>query len=248
MRRFYIPKNELSRPKPVISGPDARHIQRVLRLSPGDVISVFDGRGNEFTARIESISSGAVSLVLLEKQLLDREPAIFLHVAQGYLKDKKMDDLIRHMTEIGLSSWTPMLCRRSVARPDDIRTEKRIQRWKKIAGEALKQCGGAILPDIRSPQSFDEIISERGEYDLGVIFWEKAKRLICGKDVSGLGKNARILILLGPEGGFTDEEAELAVKAGFISASLGPRILRAETAALTAAALIQYLFYVQKTS
>lgn len=248
MRRFYIPRDELHKPKPAITGADVRHMQRVLRLSVGDTILVFDGCGNEFSAGIESFSSDTVYITIKEKQELLREPAISLYVAQGFLKDKKMDDLIRHMTEIGLSSWTPMLSERSVARPSDARAEKRLKRWRLIAIEALKQCGGAILPAIGSPKSFDQIIGERENYDLCVIFWEKANKLLGEENIAACPAECRALILLGPEGGFSDEEAASAVCAGFIPASLGPRILRAETAAITASALIQYLFCQQKIS
>jgi len=248
MRRFYIPQNELKKPKPAITGTDVRHIRKVLRLSPGDKVLVFDGRGNEFLAGIDAFSSDAIQITLIEKQSLRREPAIALHVAQGYLKDSKMDDLVRHMTEIGLASWTPMLSGRSVARPSDTRADKRIKRWNLIAVEALKQCGGSILPEIRQPRSFDEIIQERKNYDLGIMFWEKATTLLGEGDIAAFPPECRVLILLGPEGGFSDEEADAAIRAGFIAASLGPRILRAETAAITSGALIQYLFYRQKTS
>ncbi|NOY70656.1 MAG: 16S rRNA (uracil(1498)-N(3))-methyltransferase [Deltaproteobacteria bacterium] len=248
MRRFYIPQNELQKQKAAIIGPDVRHIQRVLRLSPGDTVLVFDGCGKEFTAKIETFSSDTVYISLLEKQDILREPPISLHVCMGFLKDKKMDDLIRHMTEIGLSSWTPMLSERSVARPSDVRVENRLKRWRLIAIEALKQCGGAILPEIRNPKSFDRIIGENKEYDLGIIFWEKAEALLGEDDIAAFPPGCRVLILLGPEGGFSDEEADAALGAGFIPASLGPRILRAETASISAATLIQYLFYRQKTS
>ena len=192
MRRFYIPHNELQNPRPAIIGPDVRHMRKVLRLSPGDKILVFDGCGNEFSSRIESFSSDAVYITILEKQILRREPAISLHVCMGFLKDKKMDELVRHMTEIGISSWTPILSERSIARPSDARADKRLKRWNLIAIEALKQCGGAVLPEIRPPKSFDEIIGERKDYDLAVIFREKANALLGKGDISACRAGARV--------------------------------------------------------
>ena len=140
MRRFKIDAAAIVDSTCVLSGSDARHMINVLRLKAGDRVVLFDGTGKEYAAAIHSISSGEVRLAVLGNRPGLAESPARITVAQGFLKDKKMDALIRQLTELGISRWIPFCGERSVARPDAERLARRSERWRKIATEALKQC------------------------------------------------------------------------------------------------------------
>ncbi|MBS3754980.1 MAG: 16S rRNA (uracil(1498)-N(3))-methyltransferase [Desulfobacterales bacterium] len=239
MRRFYIHPEQLDKAEPRITGKDIRHIRDVLRLSPGDTIRLLDGSGRMFDARIAAFEENAVRVALLNRVEARNESALELIVAQGFLKDRKMDDLVRQITELGATRWIPMITERTVARPDAKRMEKRIQRWQAIAVEAVKQCGRSMVPKIDSMTGFKNVLGLAGTVDLPVFFWERATAPM---DQPPEIRPASVLLVLGPEGGFTEAEAGQAKARGLRFATLGPRILRAETAALTTTALAQYLF------
>ncbi|MBS0014051.1 MAG: RNA methyltransferase, partial [Desulfobacterales bacterium] len=167
------------------------------------------------------------------------ESPLDLIVAQGFLKDKKMDDLVRHLTELGVTRWIPMITRRTVARPDARRMKKRMERWQVIALEAIKQCDRSMVPDIAPVMDFSEVLTLGATVDLRLFFWEAARAPLAAPGEDGPGS---ILLLLGPEGGFTQNEAADAEAAGFFAVSMGRRILRAETAAIAACTLVQHVF------
>ncbi len=245
MRRFYIETADLIGSQAVISGSDARHIKTVLRLKAGDAVELLDGTGVEYTAQITGFLSGTVTLRVLEKRICTTEPHVKITIAPGMLKDKKMDELVRRLTELGISRWAPFFAARSVPRPDPRRLAARRARWQKIAVEALKQCRRSHMPEIMVPVTFEEILSMTRGSDLKIIFWENQAPdpdTVLSGPALGDKSCRKIFVLLGPEGGFTHEEIELARSCGFVTASLGPRILRAETAALAAAVMMQFIF------
>jgi 16S rRNA (uracil1498-N3)-methyltransferase len=164
-------------------------------------------------------------------------------VAQGFLKEKKMDRLVRQLSELGAARWMPFISDRSVARPEGGRAQARQERWRKIAVEALKQCRRGDLMQIDDIVGFDRLLERAPAYDLRILFWEQTCEPLTAQRFSGspAGPDS-VLIVLGPEGGFAEEEVRASEAAGFISASLGPRILRAETAAVAACAIVQHLF------
>lgn len=239
MPRFYIDSQQLQKREPRVTGKDVRHIRKVLRLSAGDKIELTDGRGRIFDASIAAFEENAVRVAILNEIEVHNESPLELTVAQGFLKDKKMDDLIRQITELGVSRWIPMITERAVARPDEKRMEKRLGRWQDIALEAIKQCGRSTVPEIDSVMNFSEVIDLSETVDLPVFFWEHAETPIITNPVAS---PKSVLLMLGPEGGFTAREADLAKRRGLAPATLGSRILRAETAAVAASTLVQYLF------
>jgi 16S rRNA (uracil1498-N3)-methyltransferase len=227
----------------VITGQDARHISLVLRLKSGDAIILLTGSGQEYTARIKSISPDGVLVEILSMHCSQTDPVIELTVALGFLKEKKMDELVRQLTELGMHRFQPFFARRSVSRPDEARMIARVDRWEKIARESLKQCRRGSVPEIRPSVAFDEVLSMAAEDDVKIVFWEQeTQSLIPDAGDAPLIKPFRVTIMLGPEGGLTDGEVIAAQSAGFVACSLGPRILRAETAAVTACALVQYVY------
>ena len=245
MRRFYADPSEMQNDRPQISGPDVRHMQKVLRHAPGDRVVLIDGSGYEYTAVIESLSRDTATFSVTGKFLSRATSPLELVAAQGFLKEKKMDTIIRHLTELGISRWIPIFSERSVARPDEKRLAERGRRWEAIAIESLKQCGLSRLPEISRPRPMKELLEDAESYDGKVVFWEEETEPV---DELFPGKPEKILVLIGPEGGFSSGEIEQAKAAGFQSASMGPRILRAETASIAACTLIQYIYGDMKKS
>ncbi len=239
MRRFYVDPDEARKEYPQIKGQDFRHMQKVLRHEPGDRVILIDGSGFEYLSVIEKMNSSKAFLSVLDKKWSETASPLELTVAQGFLKEKKMDTIIRHLTELGLTRWIPVISQRSVARPDHRRMHERMRRWNAIAVESMKQCGLSRIPDISEVMTFEALIESKEAYDGKIIFWEEETAPL--KDLFP-DNPKKILVLVGPEGGFSPEEVNHAKGCGFKSASLGPRILRAETASIAACTLLQYLY------
>lgn len=226
-----------------ITGSDAAHIKKVLRMKSGDRIGLFDGRGFEYEARIENLLAGSVEVSIIKRFLSASESPVQIIVAQALLKDKKMDILARQLTEIGVARLIPFTSIRSVPRPDKKRLSARRKRWEKIAIEALKQCRRGHVTKIGETITFNDIIKINDECDLKIVFWENESKPVSDAVQQVHDRHYRkILAVLGSEGGFSEKEIEDARACGFVTASLGPRILRAETAAVAACTILQYLF------
>ena len=241
MRRFKIDAQAILKDACVIRNPDANHIVNVLRLKAGDRVVLFDGAGREYEAVITEILRGEVRLAIEKSNPSQAESPVRITLAQGFLKDKKMDTLIRQLTELGISRWIPFFGARSVPHPNAARLEKRMVRWQKITTEALKQCRRAQSPRIMMPAGFEQMLAAGADADVKIAFWEEEKTILpAAKRMPA--ENLEVFIILGPEGGLTEAEIHSARQAGFKSVSLGPRILRAETATLAACTLVQHLY------
>jgi 16S rRNA (uracil1498-N3)-methyltransferase len=243
LRIFYIDPSKALKPIVTIEGSEAHHIRNVLRLKPGDHIKLFDGTDHEYEAVITNTDAEKVEAEIRRKCSADKSTGARIVVAQAFLKEKKMDDLVRKITELGIAEWIPFFSQRSIARPDKERLAGRVRRWKRIATEATKQCRRKTMPEIGEALTFEEVLEFSKPYELKIVFWENDTNPLSGK----MGSRSEtplnsIMVMLGPEGGFTGQEIELARQSGFFTAGLGPRILRAETATLAASTLVQYLF------
>jgi 16S rRNA (uracil1498-N3)-methyltransferase len=243
MRHFFIDPSAATNSSVAIQQSEAHHIKNVLRLKPGDRIKLFDGTGFEYEAVIRKMSAEKVDVEILGRIRATLQSGVKIMVAQAFLKEKKMDDLVRKLCELGVAKWVPFFSQRSIARPDASRLAGRTRRWHRIATEALKQCRRVDLPDIAGPLSFEEVLDFSKTCDLNIVFWENESTPL-DSSIESNGKHPirKILLMLGPEGGFTQQEIEMAEHSGFVVAGLGPRILRAETATLAAVTLVQYLF------
>jgi 16S rRNA (uracil1498-N3)-methyltransferase len=240
MRRFFISGDKLANNVPEIIGNDARHIAQVLRMRPGDPVELFDGSGWVYEARLEAVHPQRVQVAIGRRYPSPRESTLDLAVATGYLKDKKMDALARTLTELGVRRWLPFFARRSVPSPDPKRLKARLARWQKISLEAVKQCERGRPMEIDIYHDTHTLIKAASPYELKLLFWERGaadQRLIQNQPPRNVSS---AFLLLGPEGGFDPQETATAVSAGFNSVSLGPRILRAETAVLSASTLVQH--------
>lgn len=241
MRRFWVSKEAYPGDTLVLSGSDARHIFRVLRMGPGDRIFLFDPTGFDYAATIVAATAARVDVRVLEKIPSGTESPLNIWLAQAFLKDRKMDEIVRQITELGVAAFIPFYARRSVPRPDSDRLSGRVKRWKKIAREALKQCGRSRMPEIRVAPSFEEVRAWSQDCEMKILFWEnEAKPLSAGGTTVPVRPIRTVAVVLGPEGGFTADELETARSSGFVTAGLGPRILKADTATVAACAIIQY--------
>ncbi len=241
LRRFYIAAEQIGQPAPEITGPEAGHIVRVLRMGVGDRVELFDGSGSGYRARIVAAAAGRVAFAIEERFPLSTESSVSITLAQGFLKERKLDELVRPLTELGIDGWMPFFAARSVPQPDRGKLDRRRARWEKIALEAVKQCRRGRIPRIAPVDDLAAVLADDDGFDLKVIFWEAAPTAF-RLPAAACRRPRRILLAVGPEGGFTDAEVAAARAAGFITTGLGPRILRAETAALAAVTLTQYRF------
>ena len=238
MQKFLISKEALSTDKAVIHGQDAKHICKVLRLKPKDTISMTNGHGTDFTGCIEKISPECVEILILSEKKSLTESNLDLTLCTAMLKHNKMDEIIKQITQLGVTRWIPFYCKRSIPLSGHNKEKKQIERWQTIARESLKQCRRSRLVEIMPSMDFQQVLAFSKACSFKFAFWEASNRPLAGPTP---GENNKAVILIGPEGGFEEEEIRCAVESGFISYSLGPRILRAETAAVCACGLIQYL-------
>ena len=243
MRYFFIKHPKAAGTPSFIKGSEAKHIKNVLRMRPGDKVGLFDGQGLEYSARIVAFSGNDIEVEILRSFPAVSESNINITVAQAYLKERKMDGLVRQLTELGVMKWIPFFAERSVPRPDDMRLANRRKRWTKITREALKQSRRGRVMEIGHPVSLEKLLELISDCDLKIVFWESELKPL---DLAGLEPPEigfkQILVMLGPEGGFTASEIDMLIAHGFTTGGLGPRILRAGTATVAAVTLVQYLF------
>ena len=235
MRRFYAPVSSFSDAAVTLSEDETRHLRDVLRLHVGDEVSVFDGTGREFRSTIASIEKKISELLIVEEiQPTSPESPLDLTIAPTVLNGEKYDLIVQKAVELGVSCLIPLITVRCDVKVND--AMKRLDRWRRIALEATKQCGRAMLMEIGEPIAFEELASGPNKSD-AVMFSERD-----GKDFSTLSPANKITALFGPKGGWDDIELDLARKNGINVVTLGGRILRAETAAIALTAILQNRF------
>lgn len=242
MRRFFLDREEILSDRPTLKGPDVKHIRTILRLKPGDDVFLFDGKGLEYLARITACTPKAITLSILERFTSISESPVEITIGQALLKAGKMDRMVRQVTELGIYALIPLLAERSVPRPEPERWAEKKQRWRSIARESLKQCGRSQIPRLGPPASFKGLVGTSQAYDLRIIFHHGASGLESRSYPRDPRNVRKVLALIGPEGGFTPDEVKLALECAFVCVSLGPRILKADTAAVAACAILQYAF------
>ncbi|MFZ0131039.1 MAG: 16S rRNA (uracil(1498)-N(3))-methyltransferase [Desulfobacterales bacterium] len=243
MRYFFAEKIVAAGAKMTVHGAEARHAQKVLRLHPGDTIGLFDGCGTACAARIERFAPDGIVVEIIGTVPTASESPVEILMAQAFLKDKKMDGLARQLTELGVAGWMPFFAKRSIPAPDPRRLAGRLARWQKISREALKQCQRTRLMAIEPLGTLQDVLMRAVTCDVKILFWENQPQPIDLREVLTPGAcPQKVFAIIGPEGGFAPLEVEAAAAEGFLAASLGPRILRAETAAVAAATLLQFAF------
>lgn len=231
MPRFFI--NTIPGEDTVISGEDGRHIAKSLRMQPGEVITLCDRQGHDYFGEITEISGETVSVHITEMQASKSEPSIKVTLCQGVPKSDKMDLIVQKAVELGVWRIVPTVTSRCISRPDEKSAHKKVQRWQKIAQEAAKQSGRGIIPQVTEFTALKQAC--RDASGKRVLFYEGGGERI---PVVITELDTDITVYIGPEGGFAAEEVQLIQDAGGFAATLGPRILRTETAPLAALAAI----------
>lgn len=242
MRRFFVDREKILSDRPTLTGSDVKHIRTVLRLKPGDDVFLFDGKGLEYRARIAASTPKAITLSILERFTSISESPVKITIGQALLKAGKMDRVVRQVTELGIYALIPLLAERSVPRPKPGRWAEKKQRWQSIARESLKQCGRSQIPRLGPPASFKGLVGTSQAYDLKILFHHSTTGLESRSWPRDRRNVRKVLALIGPEGGFTPDEVKLALECAFVCLSLGPRILKADTAAVAACAILQHAF------
>ncbi|MGI8734550.1 MAG: 16S rRNA (uracil(1498)-N(3))-methyltransferase [Pyrinomonadaceae bacterium] len=245
-RRFHAPPEAFASDhrSVMLEADEARHLREVLRLKPGDEVFVFDGVGKEFKCSIENARRNTAHLnILAEVSPAHPESPLQLTLAVALLKSDKFDLVVQKTTELGVVCVVPVITKLADVRLRDVSdAEKRLARWRRIALEAAKQSGRALVPEIAAPVSFDELIKEVSANRGNVMFAERGGQALESLKQNFAAHPLLITSLVGSEGGWTDGEIEEAKGAGWIVVTLGGRTLRAETAAITATTLLQHLF------
>lgn len=234
-RRFYAPPSAFNFTKRTVTltADEARHLREVLRLKPGDEVSVFDGAGKEFRARVAQARREFAELDVDEEIAAARpESPLQIELAVALLKGEKFDLVVQKATELGVTKIVPLMTKHAdIKLRDESDASKRVARWQRIALEAAKQSGRAFVPEVTLPNPFESVLKNPC-----FLFSEKG-----GHGITQINMDA-VTAIVGSEGGWSDEEIEQARAAGAQIVTLGGRILRAETAAITAAALLQHRF------
>ena len=234
-RRFFAPPSAFNFNKHTVTltADEARHLREVLRLKPGDAVSVFDGEGKEFRAVVAQARHEFAELELHEEiQAARPESPLHITLAVALLKGEKFDLVVQKATELGVTKFVPLITRYAdIKLRDEADATKRVARWQRIALEAAKQSGRAVVPQVNLPLALQSILKNQC-----LLFSERGGHGLTQIDTDAL------TAIIGSEGGWSDEELDQARAAGVQIITLGGRILRAETAAITAAALLQHRF------
>lgn len=222
-----------------MTGDDAHYVGRVLRGRPGDVLIIVNGDGFDYHGRITRIDKKSVALEIHSRQPGIAPSPCRITLMQAMSRNEKMDWVLQKSVELGVTAVRPVVCERSVMRLDDQRLEKRHQHWQGVVFGAIRQSGRADKPELLSPLSLADAVTHCEEPGLKLIALPTASQSL-NAIIQTVTPPVHVHVLIGPEGGFSDEEAAIATTAGFEAVSAGPRIMRTETAALAFISALQY--------
>lgn len=236
LRRLFVPREAIQGDEVRLDGERLRHLRTVLRLRPGDEFAATDGTGVEYRLRIERLDRDAGTAAVLERGTPPRESPLRTLLAQAVPKGDRFSIVLEKAVELGVSGILPVLSGRTV--PMGAGGERVAGRWQRIVEGALAQSGRTRLPELRTALPWPRLVADPALPPLRLLLWEKAQ--VGFGDLFNQGPAPpAVLVAAGPEGGWSPEEATLALETGFIAVRLGPRILRSETAGLAALAVLQ---------
>ena len=233
MPRFFI--NESPDKQAVITGEDSKHIAKSLRMKVGESLILCNGQGTDYHCTISSIDEHQIVVSVNSSVPTVSEPTVSVTLYQGLPKSDKMDSIVQKAVEMGVTRIVPVLTQRCVSRPDQKSAQKKVERWQKISAEAAKQCGRGILPPVSPVTDFSSALGQ-AVLESSVLFFYEGGGQSLQQCIDPSCKTYSIFI--GPEGGFAEEEVQHALNLGVKKATLGPRILRTETAPIAALAAI----------
>lgn len=249
LQRYFVPEDQWQEDRVTITDDDAHHVVHVMRGRVGDRFLCCSPDGRTAVAELAAITKHAVEATILEWIEENREPGVQVYIAQSLPKADKMETVIQRCTEIGAAGFLPFVSARTIVQYDGKKEAKRLDRWHKISKEAAEQAHRSRIPDIYPVASWKELLQrfadadllllcyeQEGDNGIGQVVQEWRKR----READPLGNPMRIWIVVGPEGGFTEQEAAEAQSAGACLVHVGPRILRTETAALVALTCVLY--------
>lgn len=242
MRRFYFDPTTRKGDNVFLSEEESHHITKVLRLSAGTGVELLDGQGTVYRAVIGE-TGRRVALRIEGIVATAAEPGKTVWVGQGILKGEKMDTVVQKCTELGVTRFTPFHSSRCQGKLDPAQSRKKHERWQRIGLAACKQCMRLQSMQLDAPIGYDALLQSgesNSEDILRLLFWEEEKELHLD-NIPAIGNARSVALILGPEGGFSRQEVDLARESGWRTVSLGERILRAETATVTAVSIVQFL-------
>jgi 16S rRNA (uracil1498-N3)-methyltransferase len=239
MPRVYIPQERITSERIALQSKETRYILTVLRLGPGDEVTVFDGAGNEYRTEITEDEERGIYLTIQEEMRPARESPLQITLGQALLKGERMKFVIQKATELGVNRITPLVTSRTIPLVEGERESLRIERWQRIAQEAAKQSGRTMVPQIETIRELADFLTQTA--GARIMLWEGEPTPL-REVVKKIDAQAGITLLVGPEGGFAEEEVTAAQAQGFLVAGMGQRVLRAETATLSILSIIQHLF------
>lgn len=240
MSRFFVSPQQIEDGHVYITGTDVVHISRVLRLGPGAPLTVLDGRGKAYEAVIEQVGTNEIVCCIRKEFDAATAPPIKITLVQGIPKGNKMDLIIEKGTELGVSRFIPLTCRRAVVKLEDGRSVKKLERWQRIAMESAKQCRRPDIPEVSEPADWGKVLSGMPPHAAGLIPWEEEDSQTLKDFLEGSPPGEEIYVFIGPEGGFDPGEVEMARERGICPVSLGSRILRTETAGIAVVTMVLY--------
>jgi 16S rRNA (uracil1498-N3)-methyltransferase len=242
MPTFLVQKKNVSGDTAVLSGTEAGHMLRSLRLAAGDSFHAFDEEGTRYRMRILEATSRSLRAEILETFAPEPPPRVAVTLLVGLPKADKMDFILEKATELGVSMVVPFRSSRTIPRVDPSDAKKRLLRWERVALSAAKQCGSGRVPEVSGIVPFNEALLHAAGHDGRIVFYEGERDFSLKRVLSGMPGVKSIALLVGPEGGFSSDEVREAVAAGCRRAGLGSRILRVETAALAVLSMVMYHF------
>ncbi|MEY7998970.1 16S rRNA (uracil(1498)-N(3))-methyltransferase [Clostridium sp. Mt-5] len=242
MNKFFVPEQDMHFDTVFIKGDDVKHINKVLRLQCGDKVNINNCNGREFLGIIDKIEKEKVTVKILEELKLCNESPVEMYLFQGLPKSSKMDLIVQKATEIGACEITPVITKRVVVK-GDFTQFKKVDRWNKIAREACKQCKRSKIPVVDAPVDFEKLLQGLNSMDLIIVPYENEKNMGIKKTIDSIENKdliKKVAVVIGPEGGFEEEEIELLKGINSHIVTLGPRIFRTETAGFVSLALLMY--------
>ena len=243
MPRFFVNPSQVGEDSIIIQGNDVNHIRNVLRMRPGDELSLSDGQGTDYFCRIQSMERDVIRLSIENAWKSYVELPVRLYLFQGLPKGEKMELIIQKVVELGAYEIIPVRTNRAIVKLDAKKEAKKIARWQQIAESGAKQSGRGMIPAVKPVMGLAEALAYAKSLDGILIPYEKAEGIKKTREIiAGLKGKKSVGIFIGPEGGFDEAEVEAAMAAGAVPVTLGRRILRTETAGLTMLSILMFEF------
>ncbi len=242
MQHFFVPASQVEETEIIVKGSDVNHMKNVLRMKPGEEVTVSDGNNCRYLCRIkEYVETGEAMLTVIRREENDTELPSKIYLFQGLPKQDKMELIVQKAVELGVYQIIPVALKRCVVKLDEKKARKKISRWQEISKSAAKQSGRGIVPEVKSVLPWQEALELAAKLDILLIPYELAKGMDKTKKLlAAIQPGQSIGIFIGPEGGFEKAEVSEALEKGAEAITLGRRILRTETAGITTLSMLMF--------